>query len=98
MYHILHILFGQISLKESNDKADNPSVNAIIVISCKKSLYLLLNQYLDTSFMIFSTIQIDISYLYLSLSSLSMILTCNCHSPFRVFVDVDVDVDVYVDS
>lgn len=89
MYHILYVLFGQISSIESNDKADNPSVNAIIVISYKKSLYLILNQYLDTSFMIFSTTQRDISYLYLSLSSLSMILTCNCHSPVRVFVDVD---------
>ena len=61
MYHILYVLFGQISSIESNDKADNPSVNAIIVISYKKSLYLILNQYLDTSFMIFSTTQRDIS-------------------------------------
>ena len=92
MYHILHILFVQISLKESNDKADNPSVNVIIVISYKKSLYLILNQYLDTSFVILSTRYIIDSYLYpygFNLSSLSMILTYNCHSPVRVFVDVD---------
>ena len=73
MYHILYVLFGQISSIESNDKADNPSVNAIIVISYKKSLYLIMNQYLDTSFMIFSTTKRD-TYMYiisLSISKLS---------------------------